>query len=316
MKRNLILGIDLGGTNTEIGLVSPNGEIISRTLIKTSDYPTADEFVEAVYTKFGEMERSLSVDAELLGVGIGAPCVNSLTGSIDGSTELKWPSPVPIRTMLHDRFGVRVEVTNDANVAALGEMKFGEARNSANFIVITLGTGIGAGVVCDGHLLNGSRGFAGELGHILAVDNSDRECGCGRKGCLQTYCSASGIVTTARQFIDFSKGSTSLAAIPENEITSQRICEEAEKGDFVARQVFEFTGEILGRMCAQYSAFTDPDMIIISGGVANGWKWLEKSVKRAFKAYSLHLNRDRVTICRSSFGPGESAVLGAAALIV
>ncbi len=247
-------------------------------------------------------------------IGAGAPCANRETGCIEAATDLPWQSPVPLARMLSDAFGLPAAITNDANAAAAGEMAYGRARGIRNFIMITLGTGVGSGIVCDGHLLSGARGFAGELGHVIVKADSDRLCGCGRKGCLQTYCSAKGVVATALEFLRESDEDSLLREIDPEVLTAKDVYKAALRDDKIARRVFEYTGEVLGEACANFAAYTDPEAIILFGGVAKAGKLLSDPMKDMMNKKTLHLYRNRIEVIPSSLPDAEAAILGASAL--
>lgn len=307
------IGVDLGGTNTVCAIVDSVGHIISR-----DSFPTAtsniEEWADILAGKVTEMINTSHLEDQIIGVGIGAPCANAVTGSIEAATDLPWPSPIPIANMVQARLRVPVTITNDANAAAIGEMMYGAAAGMKNFIVLTLGTGVGAGVVCDGHLLSGTRGFAGELGHVTFPFAADRPCGCGRTGCLQTVASAKGIVTTTRHLLGVSSEQSTLRTIPDDRLTAKLVCEAARQGDVLANEVYTYTGHCLGKAAAEFAAFTDPEAIILFGGVANAGDLLIEPMARAFREHALHLYRDRVRFLISGLNGADAAILGAASL--
>lgn len=308
------VGIDIGGTNVHYAVVSHEGEITARESLVTKEYPDAGDFLEALGNGINRIVRPFG-RYSVAGIGIGAPCVNPHTGAIEGATDLPWKSPVPLADVLREKTGLDVVAANDANAAALGEMQFGAARGMKNFILLTLGTGVGAGVVVDGRLLEGSRGFAGELGHILAPGAEDRMCSCGRPGCLQTVASAGGIVSTAIRMLESTGGQNStLAAVPAGMLTARLIAQHAEQGDTLARSVYEFTGGVLGTAFASYAAWTDPEAIILFGGVANAFDLMEPSMRDAFDRNVLFLYKDSVRLLRSGLPEADAAILGAASL--
>lgn len=308
------VGIDIGGTTATVAIVSTKGHILGQATTHTRDYKTPEDFTTALAGLIVDLKKDLPEGTRLIGVGIGAPCANSSTGEIEAATELPWPSPIPLRRLMEERTGLPVAIANDANAAAAGEMLFGNARGMRNFIVITLGTGVGAGIVCDGHLLNGVRGFAGELGHVTINRHSKRLCNCGRYGCLQNYCSASGVVTTAKQLLSENPDAESILR-DATELTSKSIYDAAVKGDKLAIETFRITGEWLGFACAQYAAFTDPDAFIIFGGVSRAGRLIFEPMEKAFEENTLHLYKNRVKFLPAGLPGADAAVLGAAALI-
>lgn len=302
------IGVDIGGTNTHICLADQEGGIALRT-----SFPTSGDLPAYLRRIADEATRMASTVSDVAGIGIGAPCANSATGCIEAATDLPWPSPINLRGELGALTGLRVCVTNDANAAAAGEHAYGTARGIDNFIMITLGTGVGAGVVVDGHLLSGRRGFAGELGHIHVRRDSMRPCACGRTGCLQTYCSAKGIVATAAALLADDRRQSTLRDIAPGSLTAEAIACAAENGDTLAHEVFDITGTILGEACADYAAFTDPEAFIMFGGVTGAGELLFRPMRQAYRKAALGIYLD-VSFMRSSLPSADAALLGAAAL--
>lgn len=306
------IGVDMGGTNTRFALVDRSGRVSGRGNMATCGFKTAMDFASHLSSKMRELVDG--ADGKVIGIGIGAPCANPSTGCIEAATDLPWPSPIPLAAMLRDGTSLQVEISNDANAAAMGAMAYGVARGLRNFIMLTLGTGVGGGVVCDSHLLSGSQGFAGELGHVAFPFAADRICSCGRRGCLQTVASAGGVVETARRMLAESDSPSSLRNVMEEGLTAQIIGEHADNGDVLSREVFRFTGKCLGEACASFAAFTDPDAIVLFGGVANSFHLLEESMREALEKNALHLYRNRIRILRSVLPESDAALLGAASL--
>lgn len=312
-KRDCIctVGVDIGGTNTVIGLVDREGRILCRNSLKTCDYPEVSLFVDALAKKIADISSTNHV--EIAGIGIGAPCARSSTGLIEAAANLPWPSPIPLAKLVTEATGLPVMIGNDANAAAIGEMKYGAARGMNDFILLTLGTGVGSGLVCGGKLIEGHRGFAGELGHMKAWRQEGRICACGRKDCLQTYCSASGVATTVINLLNEGKRS-SLSEIPADKMTAKDVVQAAEVGDYVAIDALNVTGEVLGDACAQYATFSDPEAIILFGGVAHAGHHLTDAVVRAFRKNALGLYRDHMKFLLSALPESDAALLGASAL--
>lgn len=312
--KDFVIGIDMGGTNTEFAIVNARGDIMGHNSISTTGHRDVEEYVSRIYEGVMEIAERTATAGRIRGIGAGVPCANRETGCIEVSTNLPWPSPIPLEKLLSEAFGVPASISNDANAAAAGEMAYGRARGMRNFIMITLGTGVGSGIVCDGHLLSGSRGFAGELGHVIVNPDSDRLCGCGRRGCLETYCSAKGVVRTALEFLDVAPTDSLLREIDPACLTSKDIYKAALRGDRVACEVFDFTGRTLGRACADFAAFTDPEAIILFGGVAKAGHLIARPLQEAMEEKALHLYRNRIQILSSSLNDAEAALLGASAL--
>lgn len=304
----------MGGTNTHIALVDADGNITDRAHMPTTAAASAAEFASKTAALVSDLITRNDVADRVRGIGIGAPCANSATGVIEGAANLPWPSPIPLARMMEEATGLPTRIANDANAAAMGEMAYGAARGCRNFIMLTLGTGVGAGVVCDGHLLSGSRGFAGELGHVAFPFASDRKCACGRHGCLQTVASASGVVDTALRFISESDEPSTLRQADPETLTAYDIYRHATGGDPLAIRVFDFTGDCLGRACASFAAMTDPNAIVLFGGVAQAGQLLVEPMRRAFEEHALYLYRDRIRILISSLPDSDAAILGAASL--
>lgn len=306
------IGVDLGGTNTVYALVDTHGNIL-----KCDGFPTATTTVEEWADKLSggilEMTESIKKD-NISGIGIGAPCANAVTGCIEAATDLPWRSPIPLAVMIESRTGMKTVITNDANAAAIGEMAYGAAKGLTNFIVITLGTGVGAGVVVDGHLLTGRSGFAGELGHVTFPFALDRDCACGRKGCLQTVASAKGVVKTARLMMEKTDMNSTLRDLDEKSLTAKAVSEAANAGDELAKAVYDHTGRCLGAAAAEFAAFTDPEAIILFGGVSKAGCLLLEPMKREFDNCALHLYKGRVKFLCSQLKDADAAVLGAASL--
>ena len=313
-KHIISAGIDIGGTNSRMALVSEEGKIISDASIPTRG-ESAESFVGILADTLKRLLSEAGISQEeLAGIGVGAPCANEANGIIEAATDLPWPSPIPLADLIRRYFpDVRVRISNDANAAAVGEMRYGAASDTRNLIMITLGAGGGSGMVCDGRLLNGSRGFAGELGHCSVRGGEGRRCSCGRTDCLQTYCSASGVVTTAKKMLAASEAPSMLRHCET--LTAKDIFDAAAKGDAMALEVWRFTGEVLGRACADFATFSDPDTIIFFGGVAGAFPFMEKSIRDALESNTLHLYRNRIRLKRSSLPASEAALLGAAALV-
>lgn len=308
----LSIGIDLGGTNTSVGLVNRDGTVIEQITFNTAT-PDPNQWVDRIIDNINSMLSKHKAEDKIAGIGIGAPCANILTGSIEAATDLPWPSPIPLVEMVRSKTRYPVKITNDANAAAIGEMIYGEAKHLKNFIVLTLGTGVGAGVVVDGHLLSGKNGFAGELGHVTFPFAVGRRCGCGREGCLQTIASAKGIIATTKKFLEEKTSDSLLRNIPVDDLTSKKVAEAALIGDSIAKDVFEFTGNCLGKAIAEFAAFTDPEKIILFGGVSKAGDLLLKPLRRSFSENVLHLYKN-TDIVVSSIPESQAAVLGAAAL--
>lgn len=308
------LAIDIGGTTTSLGIVDRTGKILAKSSIPTRGENTFGEYFKRLRKEMEGLVSQNGMEDKISGIGIGAPCANPFTGVIEGATDLPWPSPIPLKDIFQEATGLPVVLGNDAKASAIGEMMFGAAKGLKNFIMLTLGTGVGAGIVCDGRLLYGSRGFAGELGHVTVRRDKSRPCGCGRHDCLQNYCSAGGVVATAKEILKDSAEDSLLRNINEDEITSRYVCECAEKGDRLSLKVFEETGKVMGEACANFAAYTDPEAIIFFGGVAKALRFMEPAIREAMEENLLFLYQKRIKLLASGLEEADAALLGASAL--
>ncbi len=310
--KKLVIGIDIGGTNTEFGIFDKAGKCYAKNKINTAEYATFDIFFNKLKSEIQIIARSLAFDNKIAGIGIGAPNGNYYKGTIEFATNLRWQGVINVTKKFESEFNVPAVLSNDANAAAYGEMLYGGARNMKNFIVITLGTGLGSGIVVDGRLMFGHDGFAGELGHTI-VDLNGRKCGCGRNGCLETYVSATGIKKTAIEFLEKSKTTSILSNIKN--ISAKDIDYAAKKGDDLAMRVFEYTGKILGIKLSDIVAITSPEAIFLYGGLSNAGQLIFKPVKYWMEHYLLNIFKNKVNILPSQINDSNAAILGAAALI-
>lgn len=314
MQIKYTIGVDVGGTNTQLALVDIAGRIVARDYLPTTGHSDVECYVRKLGSKIIALVDDNNARGHVKGIGIGAPCANAASGVIEGATNLPWPSPIPLVDLVEKATGIPTVISNDANAAAVGEMTYGSARGCRDFIMLTLGTGVGAGVICDGHLLSGTRGFAGELGHIFFHFAADRPCECGRNGCLQTVASAGGVVATARRLLADGSRPSTLRDLPDRELSAQAIGLAADAGDSLALEVFDYTGRCLGEACSTFAAFTDPDAIILFGGVARAARHMLPSMREALEKHALHIYRNRIKVSVSSLPDSDAAILGAASL--
>lgn len=310
-----VIGLDMGGTNSVFGIVDQRGNIKSQTVISTKAYPDFKDYVKAAYEALQPALDQVGGIQNIRAMGIGAPDANYYTGNIENAANLAWKGIVPCAQLFEEVFGIPVRVTNDANAAAMGEMTYGVARGMKNFIMITLGTGVGSGIVVDGRVVYGSDGFAGELGHFV-IDHSDnaRSCGCGRKGCLEAYTSATGVARTAREFLEHSSEASSLRDLVADEITSYDVFKAAEKGDKLALDIFNYTGRILGTACADFATFCSPEAFVFFGGLTKAGEYLMQPLRKAYEENILFLYKNEAKLLISALNGSEAAVLGASAL--
>ncbi len=311
--KKVAIGIDIGGTNTAIGIIDYEGKCLAESNISTAAFNTPELLVEEASTKIKSMLNSIK-GIEVLGIGIGAPNGNFFNGSIEYAPNLKWKGVVNLVKLFKPYFNLPVYVTNDANAAAIGEMIYGVAKGVDDFIIVTLGTGVGSGFVSNGKLVYGHDAFAGELGHVI-IDENGRQCGCGRKGCLETYASATGIVRTAKEYLFLKKEDSLLREIEFENITSKDIFEAAEKGDQIALDIFDFTARKLGFSLANAVAISSPKMIVLFGGLAMAGNLILQPTKKYMEEYMLKIYKDKIPIVLSSLMNQNAAILGASALV-
>ena len=308
-----VIGLDLGGTNSVFGIVDARGEIKATTAIKTGGYEKADDYVKASVEALQPIIETVGGIDKIKAMGIGAPNGNFYTGAIEFAPNLAWAHDgvVPLADMFSKALGIPVALTNDANAAALGEMTYGTARGMKNFIDITLGTGVGSGIVINGQMLYGSDGFAGELGHVIVVPGeAGRVCGCGRRGCLETYCSATGVARTAREFLKTSDEPSLLREMDPEKITSYDVSVAASKGDALAKRIYDFTGKMLGEACANSA----PEAFVFFGGLTKAGDLLMKPLKEAYDKNVLKIYKGKAKFLVSTLDGSSAAVLGASAV--
>ena len=308
-KQGAIVGVDIGGTNTVLGLIDLENNYLLDKTFETNSEKGVDTYVERLHNYIQEIFAEFSGTYELRGIGLAAPNANFLTGVIENSVNLKWKN-VNLVDLLKKYFDIPIALINDANAAALGEQISGSAAGMKNFIVLTLGTGLGSGIVVDGNLIYGENGLAGELGHVVVKSNG-RKCNCGKHGCLETYISANGIKRTVFEFLSYYNEETELKNISYNNLTSKRISELALNKDRMALKVFEYTGEILGRALSNVVAYFDPEAIILLGGLSESGDLLIKPTRFFFDKYLLNIYKGKVQILKSTLQSGRAAVLGA-----
>lgn len=314
MKR-VAAGIDIGGTNTKFGLVDAEGNIYGEAVLSTRDYPRFEEFAEALHTLIEQARAELNFEAQFVGIGIGAPNASNFTGTIEDAANLVWRGVIPVVEIFKGYYpDIPVLITNDANAAAIGEMIYGRAREMTDFIVITLGTGVGSGFVANGKLIYGHDGFAGELGHIT-IHEGGRECGCGRRGCLETYASATGIKRTIFKLMADSMGPSEFRYITYNDLTAKMITEAALNGDKLAIAAYEHTGMALGKALANAVAVTSPEAIFLLGGLARAGKYIFEPTRRYMEESLFPIYKGKVKLLPSELQAKNAAILGAAALV-
>jgi glucokinase len=314
MNSSYVVGIDVGGQTSKIGVVDARGTVLAQTVIRTDTYDTVEPYIAELAEAVKKVIAEAGAEGKIRGIGVGAPNGNYYTGTIEAAPNLAWGhNRVEFAKLLSEAMGgLPVALTNDANAAAVGEMTYGAARGMKNFIMITLGTGVGSGIVINGEVVYGHDGFAGELGHTTAVRNNGRSCGCGRSGCLEAYCSAMGVARTAREWLELSD-EPSLLRNCDN-IASKDVYDAAKEGDKLALKVFEFTGKILGRSLADFIAFSAPEAIVLFGGLARAKEFLTEPILEAMNGNVLNLWKNKVELVYSQLKESDAAILGASAL--
>ena len=308
-----VLGIDIGGTNTVFGIVDARGNVIASSSIKTQKHNNFEDYLNELHTEAVRLFEANDAVDKIQGIGIGAPNANYYDGRIDNAVNLPWPS-LPLAQLVSEKFGIPVAVTNDANAAALGEMTYGAARGLKDFIMITLGTGVGSGIDINGQVVYGHDGLAGELGHLIVKRNNGRLCGCGRTGCLETYCSATGVARTAREFLEARTEPSLLRNLEIEAITSKDVYDAAMNGDQLAKDIFNFTGTILGEAMADMTVFSSPEAFILFGGLSKSGDLLLRPLKEAMDRNMLAVFKGKPKVILSELKEADAAVLGASAL--
>ena len=314
MNSSYVVGIDVGGQTSKIGVVDARGTVLAQTVIRTDTYDTVEPYIAELAEAVKRVIAEAGAEGKIRGIGVGAPNGNYYTGTIEAAPNLAWGhNRVEFAKLLSEAMGgLPVALTNDANAAAVGEMTYGAARGMKNFIMITLGTGVGSGIVINGEVVYGHDGFAGELGHTTAVRANGRTCGCGRTGCLEAYASATGVARTAREWLELSDEPSLLRGLET--IASKDVYEAAKEGDKLALKVFEYTGKILGRSLADFIAFSSPEAIVLFGGLARAKEFLTEPILESMNANVLNLWKNKVELVYSQLKESDAAILGASAL--
>ncbi|HYO21567.1 MAG TPA: ROK family protein [Flavisolibacter sp.] len=315
LTNELAIGIDIGGTNTKYGIVNHRGDILEKGDLKTDEHPTIEGYIDALYDVLTPLIKQHENEGRVKGIGVGAPNGNFYTGTIDYAPNLHWKGIVPLAKLMTQKFGLPSALTNDANAAAVGEMNYGAARGMRDFIMITLGTGVGSGIVANGQLIYGHDGFAGELGHTIIRPGGRKHWSTSLDGSLEAYCSATGIVLTARELLSQSKEASTLREIGGEELTSKNIYDCAMKGDKVALETYRFTGQILGEALANFIMFSSPEAIILFGGVIKAGDLIMAPTREHMEKNLLPIFQDKVRLVFSELKEADAAILGASALV-
>ncbi|MBR1934881.1 MAG: ROK family protein [Muribaculaceae bacterium] len=314
MAKPYVIGIDMGGTNTAFGIVDARGNVIASSSIKTAKHAKIEDYIDELYDEISRMIAANEAEGKINGIGIGAPNANYFTGTIEDGVNLPWPTPIPLADMISEKFGIPCVITNDANAAAIGEMTYGAARGLKDFIMITLGTGVGSGIVINGQMVYGHDGFAGELGHVIMKRHNGRTCGCGRTGCLEAYCSATGVARTAREFLEIREDDSLLRDYDIDSITSKDVYDCAVKGDKLAQDIFEYTGNILGEALADFTTFSSPEAFVIFGGLTKSGEYIMRPIRESYEKNVMGVFKGKTKILISELKESDAAVLGASAL--
>ena len=315
MEKQFVVGVDVGGQTSKIGVVDARGDVLVQSVIRTDGHSDAADFVADLAAAIKELVVKADKVGQIRGIGVGAPNGNYYTGEIAFAPNLEWAAneAVPFSRMLSEALGgIPVSLTNDANAAAVGEMTYGAAKGMKDFIMITLGTGVGSGIVINGQVVYGHDGFAGELGHTCAVRHNGRQCNCGKTGCLEAYCSAIGVARTAREWLDMTDEPSLLREVEK--ITSKDVYEAAKEGDALALKVFNFTGAMLGRSLADFIEFSAPEAVVLFGGLARSREFIYEPTYKAMNENVLPLWKGKVDLLFSQLKESDAAILGASAL--
>ena len=314
MNSQLVVGIDIGGQTTKLGVVNIQGTVLAQTVIRTDTYSEVGLYIAELADAINKIIKEADAEGKIRGIGVGAPNGNYYKGTIENAVNIAWGrSTIEFAKLLSEAMnGIPVALTNDANAAAVGEMTYGAARGMKNFIMITLGTGVGSGIVINGDVVYGHDGFAGELGHVTAVRNNGRACNCGKTGCLEAYASATGVARTAREWLELTDEPSVLRSL--DTIASKDVYEAAQDGDKLALKIFEFTGKMLGRSFADFIAFSAPEAIVLFGGLARAKEFLLAPIEEAMNENVVSIWKNKVKIVFSQLKESDAAILGASAL--
>jgi glucokinase len=316
MENKYAIGIDVGGTTTKFGVVNNKGEILVQGRIPSNEHDFIEDFIQELYVKLLPMINEVGGIENILGIGMGAPNGNIYSGTIEYAPNLKWKGIIPMADLMAKKFGVQAKLTNDANAAAVGEMMYGCTKNMKHFITITLGTGVGSGIVIDGKIVVGHDGFAGELGHTIIRPGGRMHKNTGMRGSLESYASATGVRETAIELLtQFPDKESLLRYYTINELTSQTVFECAMQGDSIANEIFEFTGQILGESLANFVMFSSPEAIVLFGGLTKAGNLLLNPTRQAMEANLLPIFKNKVKLIFSELNESDAAILGASALV-
>lgn len=313
--QQLAIGIDIGGTNTKFGIVDRNGNILFSNEISSRTHEKVEDFIDELHEHLYEMIESAGGTGRIRGIGVGAPNGNFYSGTVEYAPNLPWKGVIPFAEMVQNKFHLPVVLTNDANAAAIGEMMYGAAQGMKDFIMITLGTGVGSGIVANGSLIYGHDGFAGELGHTIIIPNGRLHEGTGKHGCLESYASATGVRLTAIEMLSKTTEPSLLQQIPLEEIDSKKVHDAAKAGDKLAKEVFDFTGQVLGLALANFVMFSSPEAVILFGGLTKSGDFILAPTRENMEANLIQVFQNKVKILVSHLREADAAILGASALV-
>ena len=311
----LAIGIDIGGTGTKYGIVDRDGNVLFSASMSTKGHEEIESFIDALKGNLGELIEKAGGIGRMKGIGVGAPNGNYYTGTIEYAPNLPWKGIIPLAKMIEDKFKLPVVLTNDANAAAIGEMMYGAAKGMKDYIMITLGTGVGSGIVANGSLIYGHDGFAGELGHTIVIPDGRLHEGTGKKGSLESYASATGVRLTAIEMLEKSKADSLLRKVPKDKLDSKAVYDAAIQGDKLALEVFEFTGRILGLALANAVMFSSPEAIVLFGGLTKAGELILKPTRENMEANLIQVFQNKVKLLISHLRESDAAILGASALV-
>ena len=310
----LVIGIDIGGTGTKYGIVDNDGNVLYQGDLSTKKHKTVDTFIDDLHDELSKLIKKAGGIERIKGVGVGAPNGNFYSGTIEYAPNLPWRGVIPLAKLIKEKFKLPVVLTNDANAAAIGEMMYGAAKGMKDFIMITLGTGVGSGIVANGQLIYGHDGFAGEVGHTIVIPDGRMHAGTGKKGSLESYASATGVRLTAIEMLEKTKTSSVLRKVPKEKLDSKVVYEAALQGDPVALEIFEFTGKILGLALANCVMFSSPEAIILFGGLTKSGEYILRPTRKYMEENLIQVFQNKVKILVSHLRESDAAILGASAL--
>ncbi len=311
----LAIGIDIGGTGTKFGIVDRNGNLLFSSDISTRKHPGIEGFIDDLHANLDQLIQKAGGIGRIKGIGVGAPNGNYYTGTIEYAPNLPWKGVIPLAKLIENKFKLPVVLTNDANAAALGEMMYGAAKGMKDFIMITLGTGVGSGIVANGHLIYGHDGFAGELGHTIIIPDGRLHSGTGKHGSLESYASATGVMLTAQEMLEKSKKASLLRKVPKDKLDSKAVYDAAMEGDELAKEIFDYTGKILGLALANFVMFSSPEAIILFGGLTKAGDLILKPTREHMEENLIQVFQNKVKILVSHLKESDAAILGASALV-